>query len=272
MSRARGIFEMKNEIASASVAESVGGNLWFGIITCVLVIVAHAVAYLTHEYSHTVVAWMTGWMQNPLALDYGRPTLYNVLFLGDVGDNVQYSPIFSAGHGVTAAMIALAGTFIGNFSVYFILYQFAKLEFFTSRPLALSAVYWLAVMSAGNVWGYVPIRAITTHADIATAASGFGISVWALFPFLIVPSLYLVYHFFWKMFPRDSLRIAGSSASREMLIIVLTAYWFFAFFGGDGTDGSYGLVSQLLAITSKYFLFPLSVMYLSYKRDDLLCR
>ncbi|MBB5714880.1 hypothetical protein FHS94_001716 [Sphingomonas aerophila] len=38
--------------------------------------------------------------------------------------------------------------------------------------------FWLMMMCAGNVWKYVPIRAITTHADIAIAASGLGLSVW----------------------------------------------------------------------------------------------
>ncbi len=238
-------------------------NIYFGVVTAVLVIVAHAVAYLTHEYSHTFVAWVFGWMPNPLALDYGRPTLYNLLFLGDVGDNVRYDPIFASGHGIYAATIALAGTFIGNGLLYFLLYGIAKVRAVACSRWALSFVYWLALMCAGNVWGYVPIRAITTHADIAIAARGLQMSTWALFPFLLVPSLYIVYHFFNKMFALCFSRIADGSAINLALVIVLTSYWFFAFFGGDGTDGSYGLVSQLLAIFSKYFLFPISVMYLA---------
>ncbi len=251
---------MNRDIASSG---TIRGDLLFGILTCILVVIAHAAAYLTHEYSHTTVAWLLGWMQNPLALDYGKPTLYNLLFLGDVGDNVQYGPIFAAGHGAAAAVIALSGTFIGNAALYFLLYRIAGLTSLASRPPALSAVYWLAVMCAGNVWGYVPIRAITTHADIAIAAKGLGLSVWVLFPVLIVPSLYVAWHFFRKMVPRFSGKIARDAIGRQALVIALTAYWFFAFFGGDGTDGSYGTVSQLLAIASKYFLFPLSVMYLS---------
>jgi hypothetical protein len=64
-------------------------------------------------------------MPRPLALDYGKPTRYNILFLGDVGDNVNYLPIFAAGYGISVALIALAGTFLGNGVLYFLLYVIA---------------------------------------------------------------------------------------------------------------------------------------------------
>jgi hypothetical protein len=238
-------------------------NLVFGVATCIVVVIAHAGAYMTHEYSHSFVAWALGWMRDPLALDYGHPMLYNILFLGDIGDNVQYDPIFAGGHGVLASVIALSGTVIGNGLLYFILYFIATMDAVASNRALLSAVYWIGVMCAGNVWGYVPIRAITSHADIAIAAKGFGVPTWVQFPFLIVPALYVVYHFFCRMVPRCLWLISAGSKINMALVIALTAYWFFAFFGGDGTDGSYGLVSQLLAITSKYFLFPLAVMWLT---------
>src|ERR1700744_3404351 len=45
-------------------------------------------------------------------------------------------------------------------------------------------------------------------------------------------------------------------------IVTVTAFWYFSFFGGDGIDGSYGLISQALAITSRYLLFPLCAAWL----------
>jgi hypothetical protein len=239
------------------------GELRFTLATCILLVVAHAVAYLTHEYSHSFMAWALGWMANPLALDYGKHTLDNFLFLGDVGDNVQYSPIFVSGKGWAAAIIALAGTYVGNALLYFLLYVVAKSSMVSSRRLALSFVYWTSLMCAGNVWGYVPMRALTTHADIAIAARGLHLPPWGLFPFLIVPSLYVVYHFFGKMVPLCYPALAGNSTNVLVLLIGLTGYWFFSFFGGDGLDGSYGLISQLLSIVSKLFLFPLCVVGLS---------
>jgi hypothetical protein len=245
-------------------SRSIAGRdyLVFGVGTCLLVVITHAVAYMTHEYSHSFVAWGLGWMRDPLALDYGKPTLYNILFLGDVGDNVQYDPIFASGNGLVATTIALAGTAIGNALLYFACYRVSKFRGIASNWLALSIVYWLALMCAGNVWGYVPIRALTTHADIALSAKGLGISPWLQFPFLIVPALYVVYHFFTKMCASSLMTVSGGSSAKLALVIALTGYWFFAFYGGDGTSGDYGHVSQILAILSKYILFPLSTLWL----------
>jgi hypothetical protein len=252
-------------VAEAGTRSSNGAPpdfLGFGLATCVLIIVAHAIAYMSHEYAHSFLAWALGWMADPLALDYGHPTLYNILFQGDVGDNVQYDPIFAAGHGPLASAIALAGTVIGNAIPYFILYGLSKVRSIATSPTATSIVFWLSLMCAGNVWGYVPIRALTTHADIAISARGLGVSPWVQFPFLIIPALYVVYHFFAKMCAGCFAAMTGGSAPRLALVVALTSYWFFAFYGGDGTSGDYGLISQLLAITSKYFLFPLSIMWL----------
>lgn len=235
----------------------------FTITTCILLVLAHAVAYMTHEYSHSLMAWALGWMDNPLALDYGKHTLDNFLFLGDVGDNVRYDPIFAAGHGLQVATIALAGTYLGNALLYFLLYLLAMSKVVSSSRLALSFVYWTSLMCAGNVWGYVPMRALTTHADIAIAARGLHLPFWGLFPILIVPSLYVVHHFFRKMSARCYPVLTAGSSNIKVLLIALTSYWFFSFFGGEGLDGSYGLISQLLSITSKYLLFPLCAVYLS---------
>ncbi|MBD8899099.1 hypothetical protein [Rhodanobacter sp. DHG33] len=239
-----------------------GGNIRFLIASFVLLLVTHAIAYLTHEYSHSVMAWSLGWMGTPFGIDYGHPTLDNFLFLGDVDDNVNYPPIFASGHGLDAALIALAGPFIGNGLLYFIVYGLIRWTAVGTSRFGTAFAYWLCLMCAGNLWGYVPLRAITTHADIALGAEGLHLSVWALFPFVAVPSLYIVQHFFRRTFPLCQQKIAGGDGNNFILLAALTAFWFFSFFGGDGIGGNYGLISQLLCITSKYLLVPLCMLYL----------
>lgn len=234
----------------------------FGIVMAILIVAAHAVAYLTHEYGHSVTAWALGWMANPLALDYGHATLSNILFLGDVSDNVSYDPIFASGHGVQAAMIALAGVVIGNVGLYFAAYSLAKRPWVADHPTRLAPLFCLALMCAGNVWSYVPIRALTTHADIALAARGFGVSPGLQFPFLLAPALFVVWHFFRHMCARSFAGIAGHSSAKTVLLVAVTSYWFFIFFVGDAAGGDYGTVSLVMALTSKYLLFPLATMAL----------
>jgi hypothetical protein len=249
-----------NTVARRQVVSS--GNMMFLLVTCVGVLVAHAVAYMTHEYAHAFTAWSLGWMANPLALDYGPPTLYNVLFLGGVSDNVNYAPILASGQGLAVFTIALAGMLMGNVLLYFLMYRAANTRFVSSRPVLLASTYWLALMCAGNAWGYVPIRGFTTHADIAIAASGLQLPTWVLGLCLLPLSLYVVWHCLCRFLARHVETITRSSLANLTVMVVLSSYWLFAFYGADGTSGDYGLVAQLLSIASRYFLLPLSAMYL----------
>lgn len=236
---------------------------FFAVTSFIMALIAHAAAYLTHEYAHTVVAWLFGWMSTPFGISYGSVSLNNVLFLDDVSDNVNYEPIFASGHGVAAALIALAGPFIGNGALYFVLYALIrKLPIEANRYLWMF-LYWMSLMCAANVWSYVPIRAITTHADIALGARGLGISTWALLPFVLAPSLFITFHFMTRLFATASKRIADGVPVNFLILVAYTGFWYFSFFAGtDAIDGKYGLISQVLSISSRYLFFPLCVAYL----------
>ena len=233
----------------------------WAIRTSMFLLVAHALAYMTHELSHSTLAWALGWMRSPLALDYGGPTLGNLTLLTDVSDNVNYDPIFATGHGLEAAAIALAGPFIGNGLLYVLVYLLARR--LPSRGPGQSFAFCLSLMGAGNLWSYVPIRTLTTHADMALAAQGLEISTWQLLPFVLVPTLAITWHFL----ARACLRwwfplLAGSSDTRYAFLCAVTPYWFFVFFGESARSGSYGSVSQALSFLSVYLLFPLSAALL----------
>lgn len=251
-----------DQLARSKVPSLARGSVIFALVTTVFAIVAHALAYLTHEYAHTLMAWSLGWMDKPFDVDYGAASVSNVIFLGDVSDNVPYDPIFASGHGLSAATIALAGPFLGNGLLYFLIYALTRSAWVSSRRYVLMFLYWLSLMCAANVWSYVPIRSLTTHADIALAAKGLGISTWLLFPFVMAVSAFLVWHFFTWMVAKAIEPIAAGSLPNLILFVAFTAFWYFSFFGGDGIDGSYGLVSQVLSIASRYLLFPLCAAWL----------
>lgn len=236
-------------------------DLSFALMSVGILLLTHAIAYLTHEYSHSFTAWLLGGMPNPLALDYGRLTPANIVLLSGVDDNVPYDRILSDGHRIAVAIIALAGPYVGNALFYLGLCVVVR-RLRGGGVVTVSFVYWLMLMCAGNVWSYVPIRAITTHADIAIAANGLHIGVWTLFPFLLVPSLILVGHFFLRICPSLVPAIAGDRPARMALVIALTSAWFFIFFGGGGLYGSYGNVSEAFSVVSVVLLMPLSVIWL----------
>jgi hypothetical protein len=245
----------------AGLKQPNGNDLSFALMTVGIIIVTHAIAYLSHEFAHSFTAWALGHMSHPLALDYGGLTPANLVLLSDVGDNVPYDRILSGGHGPAVTIIALAGPYIGNGLLYMGLCAFVG-RLRDRAVMLTSFAFWLMLMCAGNVWSYVPIRAITTHADIAIAASGLHIGVWTLFPFLLIPSLILVGHFFAWTCPILIPVITARRPARTAMVVAVTAAWFFTLFGGAGLSGSYGGVSQALSVASAVILMPLATIWL----------
>ncbi|WP_442678523.1 hypothetical protein ACSBM8_13475 [Sphingomonas sp. ASY06-1R] len=243
-------------------------DIQFALQTSLLIVAAHAVAFFAHEYSHSVLAWALGFMRDPFGLDYGTATPGNILLQIDIDDNVQYAPILAGGHGISVTAIALAGPFVGNGLLYLLVY-FGARNRLAAMPRALAAfLFWLSLMCAGNVWGYVPLRAITTHADIATAARGLGLSPLALFPFLAIPAFLIVGHFFARTCALFLPVIAPGATARTAMVVAVTSGWFFLFFGSVGVGGNYGAVTQALAVLSIAMLFPLSVVWLWHRCVD----
>jgi hypothetical protein len=230
-------------------------NYRFALITFFLVLLTHAIAFLTHEYSHSFLAWLLGFKANPLALNYGEPTLHNIILLSDVDENVDYKQIIASGNGIWGGVIALAGAGVGNGLLYVLCYWLTGINGIKSSRPALIFLYWLSLMGAANLLSYAPLRVITTHGDMAIAAQCFGISTWVLFPFVTAGTFYAMYHFFFKMFPKVYQAIISNSMNNLVFMIAATSYWYFGFFGSDGTT--------FLPIIFKYFFIPFSAMFLA---------
>jgi hypothetical protein len=231
------------------------GNFKFALITFFLVLFTHAIAFLLHEYSHSFLAWILGFKANPLALDYGHPTLKNIVLLSDVEENVDYDKIIAGGNGIWGGIIALAGAGVGNGLLYFLCYWLTNFNSIKANHWATSFLYWLSLMGAANLLSYAPLRVITTHGDMAIAARCFGISTWLLFPFVTLGAFYLMYHFFFKMFPKVHGQVVSNSANNLVFMISATSYWYFGFFGSDGTT--------FLPIIFRFFFIPFSAMFLA---------
>jgi hypothetical protein len=216
---------------------------------------AHAVGFMVHEYAHSFTAWLLHFKANPLALNYGHLNLDNLLFQEDIDENVDYAPIFAAGRGSLAALIAVAGVLIGNGLSYLLsrwLYTRAKEK--KSRGWAMF-FFWVCVMSVGNFLSYVPMRTFTNHADMATTAQGLGVSARVIALVLGVPFAVAIWHFFARILPDAEVFLFQDEPVLKGVLILLTTFFVFVFFGGSGVR-NYGSVSHWLSAFSIYVLFP----------------
>jgi len=210
---------------------------------------------MVHEYAHSFTAWLLHFKANPLALDYGHVNLDNLLFQEDIDENVDYAPIFAAGRGSLAALIAVAGVLIGNGLSYLLSRSlYARARERKSRRWAMF-FFWVCVMSVGNFLSYVPVRTFATHADMATTAQGLGVSAWVVALVLGVPFVVAIWHFFARILPDAEVFLFQDELILQGVLILLTTYFIFVLFGGSGIR-NYGSASHWLSAFSKYVLFP----------------
>ena len=229
--------------------------------TIVLIFLAHATAYFTHEWSHATTAWLLGWDTGPFDIDYGHLVPSNILFQQQVDDGVNYAPIFAHHAGWQAALIAFDGPGIGNGLLYVVCALLLRTRVILVRRWFAFYVFWLAVMGAGNVWSYAPNRTVTTHADMALVAHGLGISIWLLLPFVTVPSLLILRDLFAPVLPMIRMALLAPGTAADATVAVLACTIYFLFFGSAGFDGHYGEVPADFAILSMFVLFPIAVAH-----------
>lgn len=222
--------------------------------------VLHAIAFFAHEYAHSFTAWILGWKANPLAINYGHLTVGNVLAQFDIDENVDYGPIFAAGHGAVAAVIAAAGMVIGN---GLITYPISRWGFAAARRSGSRArglfFYWLCIASVGNFIDYVPTRTFASHGDMHTIVQGLGCSPWWIIVLAGIPFVLALVHFFFRYQPGALYWLFPASRSRRVIMAVLAAFALFGFYGAVGLSG-YGEVARAISITSVCALLPLAVV------------
>jgi hypothetical protein len=231
----------------------------FGLLFIFQLWLAHALGYLVHEYAHSFVAWALRYKENPLALNYGHLSFQNLVYLNDIDENVDYDPIFAAGRGPLAALIAVSGVLLGNGLFYLLsrrLYVTAKTY---GRRWWAFFMFLFCMMNVGNFISYVPNRTFTNHADMATVERGLNISPWWIAVVLGIPFSVAVWHFFARMLP-DAMRFFFPHAKLgQIFMVVLSAYVIFEFFGASGFH-RYGEISHWISALSVYVLFPLTVV------------
>jgi hypothetical protein len=195
-----------------------------------------------------------------LALNYGHLTPQNVAFLLGIDGNVDYDPIFAAGKGYLASLIAVAGVLFGNGVFYFAargLYSFAKERH--RQVLGLFA-FLFCLMNVGNFLCYVPVRTFTAHGDMATLERGLHALPWWVAAVLGIPFAVAIWHFFSTLLPDACDSLFLGKRIQRVALLALSSFTVFVFpFGAAGLRG-YGEVSRWISIFSWCALFPVVVI------------
>lgn len=219
------------------------------LITPFLILVAHYLAMLPHEYAHSFMAWLLGYKSNPFTLTYGGASWLNLLFLTHMDENVNYSMIFSTGRSYHAALIAFAGPGIANGAMFFISLWLLTKKSIKQHFYLVYFLFLFNLMNVGNFYDYVPIRTFARHGDAANFEFGLGISPWWVYAIGGYIVAFSIWHFFARTMIAAFIDLkAVSTVSRAALMIVCVVI-LFGFFGTAGFF-DYGDISYFLSATS----------------------
>ncbi len=231
------------ELAKLQIENQTPKSAWnwagFAALIAAEMWLAHAIAFFLHEYAHSTTAWLMGWKESPLAINYAHPTFSAFLLQRGMSENVDYDPIFAAGRGWQAAVIAAAGMVIGNGLVTYplSLWGIRRAMGSWSRGWAMF-FYWLCAASVGNFIDYVPVRTFADEDDMHTLAHGLGISPWWILLVLGVPAIIALAHFLFRAEPAALRWVLPESPTARGILVFLTAAAIFGFYGAAGISAN----------------------------------
>lgn len=213
--------------------------------------------FFPHEYAHSFTAWLLGWKSNPFALNYAHPTLTVLLVQMGIDQNVNELPIFASGHGRDAAFIGAAGMVIGN---GLITYPLSRLGYTMAMRRNLRGwpmfFYGTTVASVGNFIDYVPVRTFSNSGDMFSLERGLGWSPWTVLIILGIPTGWALIYFLVGIQPVAVSWIFPNSASRRVVLVLLTGAVLWGFYGAGGLIEG-GPAAYQMSKISVFVLLPL---------------
>jgi hypothetical protein len=201
-------------------------TLVYVVIVIATFIVLQAVLVIMHEFTHSTVAWLLGYMRSPLGIVWGNP-----LTLDGWDEGVHYSELFASGHLHAAAIIGVSPLIVhaAIVTLGLVLMQRKDMQ---GRKWLFHTIFWFVIANLMELINYIIMRSWATHGDTGNFNRGMGLSPWFIF---IVGSLAIVvglYFLFRETIPRMYAIFARGNRPTEWAILVMTA--FFLFIWGSG--------------------------------------
>jgi len=117
-------------------------------------------------------------------------------------------------------------------------------------------LYWLCVVCAGNFLAYVPMRTFATVYDMGIIQKALNVSPWAVLLVLGLPFAIGLWFLFSRMLPNLVANVLTGMFERT-LVVVLTPFFIFVFYGSAGWEPAFNAVCKTLAVISMALIFPL---------------
>jgi hypothetical protein len=233
--------------------------LW---LTPIYIWLAQFTAYL-HEFGHSFTAWALGFKNNPFDIIYGGWSLKNIFLLANINENINYDWINQSGHRSLISLIAFAGPFV-SLLIYLITLYLLRKKF---NSYVYYLIFWINLINVRELWTYVPLRSLSSTADIANINHSLYLSPWWIF-ILITPFIaYAVWNFFSNTVKNAYDKLGLFSSASKTTLFVLTVIYFFTLTGLQILTANYNFVTN--ALTWASFIAMPFILFFCWPRKNI---
>jgi hypothetical protein len=244
-----------------------GGRKWYVfwlVLAPVYYWLSRYLAIFPHEYAHGLMASLFGFKHHFWQIDYGGSSLWNILFLVDIDEGINYTAMHAANKDWLIALTAFSGSFIGNAVTYVISLWLLGRKSIQSRGCLYYFIFWWNVNSIGAFIDYVPSRTFAGHADMANLAQGLHVSPWWIMVVLGYVVVGLVWHFYRNTLVQAYARLNLVDKYAQTVLLLLVSFALFMISGTVGLHG-YGVISHFVSLLSVWVLLPAVVFCLPWR-------
>ena len=223
------------------------------IATPIFMLLANYMAVFAQEYAHSITAWLLGYKDHPLAIQYGGTSLLNLLLLFNINENVDYDLIISAGRIRDLAWVAMAGLFAANGGLYYLSLRLMRFRSVQHFHLLFYFLFWFNFMNFAQIFAYVPVRVFSADGDIANIVQGLNVSPWWILLIAGYTITYIIWHFFTRTLTRAYDVLSIRSSFFKAILMMLCAIPLFGYFGIAGFIDN-GEIAHFLSAASLFIL------------------
>lgn len=155
--------------------ERVQGALKYLAVLLPSFLALQACLTIMHEFTHSTVAWLLGYMQSPLDIVWGNP-----LMMTGWDEGVDYQTLFSQGKLHSAALIGVSPLIV-HAMVVLLGFKVMTKTWLLARKWVFHLVFWFVIANLMELIAYILMRGFSDHGDTGNFNRGMDISPWYLF-------------------------------------------------------------------------------------------
>lgn len=216
-----------------------------------------ATVYL-HEWTHSTVAWAAGYKESPFDIYYGKDWAIHT----DIDDETPYTQIKEDGKNGLGALIAILPVAVDALMALAVI---QILKYKLNKWLS-TLLFWFGCVNLGEVYAYIPIRALSGSADIYDFLFFTNLSPMVVFVPGTLFAIWGIRHYLTVETPQAMDRLKITSQRGRFAFYFLASFLFFVFFAWRGFTQPFP-IAHFFSILS-FCIFPCVLSFKTWKKTN----